>query len=72
MSELPFLKDKKNLGAGTVEVRDADQSSDEMLMEQIGSELLEAFEKRDIKSIREAIHALTNMLKEQEDAASRR
>jgi hypothetical protein len=67
MSNLPFLdKDKKSMGAGTAQVRDPDQSNDEMLIEHVGSELMEAINRKDIKAMRDSIHALANMIKEQD------
>lgn len=63
--ELPFLKKKNNLGSVIVEeVRDSDKSSDDMLLESISQELLDAIHKKDIKSIKEALRAILEMMKE--------
>ncbi len=67
--QIPFLK-KKNQGGGgppIEETRESDQSSNEALLEHIGSEILEAINSRDIKSLRAALEALCHMIREQDE-----
>lgn len=67
--QLPFLKDKINQGGGTALIekeREADQSSQEKLLEGIGSELMEAISRKDIKALRSALEAICHLIKEQD------
>ncbi len=59
MSDLPFLKKKINQqgGGGPIEVT-AHTKDSNTLLEHIADELLTAIEKKDIKSLREALQAL--------------
>jgi hypothetical protein len=67
--EIPFLKNKsKNMGGGSIEVqRPSDKSNTQTLLEHIADELIEAINKKDIKSFREALKALVLTITEDQD-----
>lgn len=62
--ELPFLKKKNRLpGAGMIK-RVGESGSD--LMDHVADELLEAYEKKDLKAFHEALNALCLMIIDQD------
>lgn len=67
MSELPFLKNKKNQGIGgpsTVQREPDDGSSD--LLGMVADELLSAFEKKDKEALIHALRAFVLMIQDED------
>ncbi len=64
MADLPFLKNKnKNQGGGSVVVaKTMDHTDDEAIIDGVAQEFLDAVHKKDIKSLRAALHALVQYI----------
>lgn len=62
--ELPFLKNKNDMGGGTAVTRPADETSDEALTKHITEELMTSISKKDFKGIRQALQALVSIIKD--------
>lgn len=68
--ELPFLKKKNKYNQGSASTpieRTPDEDSGEALTKHITDELITAIEKKDIKSLREALSALVSQIKDQDN-----
>lgn len=68
MSELPFLKNKKNQGGGTpiMEVtRESDSYNPNELSDSVCNELFTALEKKDKQMFKDALRALMGMMNDE-------
>lgn len=67
--QLPFLKDKqKNQGGtGVVTVNHSTEPGPNTLTDHISQELLTAIEKKDVKSLRDALQALVLMINDKDN-----
>lgn len=68
--ELPFLKNKNrhNLGSNSAPVeRTPDESGDQAIIKHITEEFMTAVSKKDIQTLRSALHALITTIKSQDN-----
>jgi hypothetical protein len=69
MADLPFLKNKfKKQGGGSVIVaKTMDKTDEESIIDGVAQEFLDAVHKKDIKSLRAALHALVQYIQTQDE-----
>lgn len=67
MADLPFLKNKNKKRDGATIIGPQEDGSD--LLHKVTDELIEAIDKKDLKSTREALRALVLIIKEEDRAA---